>query len=100
MNVLKGSLRSLPVTYEELEALRKKENDRHPSDGKPFLGGLHLSSSPGVKWVLHCLQEFLCRTALQIQISGLKGKAFLKLVQMVLVSLKQMLMQHPVFGEQ
>ena len=93
-------MRFLPTTYAELEALRKKENDQPPSNGKPFLGGLHLSCSPGVKWVWHCLQEFVYKTALQIHISGLKGKPSLKLVQMVQTSWRQMPMQHPAFRKQ
>jgi hypothetical protein len=48
MNVLKGSLRFLPTTYAELEALRRMENDQHPSDEKPSLEGLHLSCFLGV----------------------------------------------------
>jgi len=100
MNVLRGSLRFLPITYAEPEALRKKENDQPPLNGKPSLGGLHLSSSPGVKGVWHCLQEFVYKTALQIHTSGLKGKASLKLVQMVRISWRQMLMQHPAFRKQ
>lgn len=97
MNVLKGSLRLLLITYAELEALKKKENDQPPSNGKPFLGGLHLSCFPGVKWVWHCLQEFLYKIALQIHISGLKGKPSLKLVQMVQTSLRHMPVQYPAF---
>lgn len=49
MNGLNLSLRFLPITYAKLEALRRKENGQHPSDRKPFLGGLRLSCFLGEK---------------------------------------------------